>query len=68
MGLLDILLGSSSSNGELKVGDFVEVLTYGGEEGEIIEIHGNDYYVEIEDENGHIEVDSFKASELRKIR
>lgn len=68
MGLLDILLGSSSSDEELKVGDFVEVKTYGGEEGEIIEIHGTDYYVEIEFENGRIEVEAFKASELRKIR
>ena len=64
MGILDMLLGSDSNKQELKVGDWVEILTI-GEEGEIIEIHGDEYYVEID--NGRGTVDYFKANELKKI-
>ena len=64
MGLLDILLGTESNSQNLKVGDWVEILTI-GEEGEIIEIHGDEYYVEIDNERGT--VDYFKSKELRKI-
>ena len=64
MGLLDLLLGDSSSGQDLKVGDWVEILTI-GEEGEIIEIHGDEYYVEID--NGRGTVDYYKAHELKKI-
>lgn len=65
MGLLDSLFGFSSSGQDLKVGDFVEIIPI-GEEGEIIEIHGDEYYVEID--NGRGTVDYFKANELRKIK
>ena len=64
MGLLDSLFGFSSSGQDLKVGDWVEILTI-GEEGEIIEIHGDEYYVEID--NGRGTVDYYKANELKKI-
>ena len=67
MGLLDFLLNlgeNGSISGDLKVGDWVEIVTY-GEEGEIVEIHGDDYYVEI-DEPGN-DIDIFKREELRKI-
>ena len=67
MGLLSLLLNLSageSSKSDLKVGDWVEIVTY-GEEGEIVEIHGDDYYVEI-DEPGN-DIDIFKKDELRKI-
>ena len=64
MGLLDLLSGNSSGGQNLKVGDWVEILTI-GEEGKIIEIHGDDYYVEID--NGRGTVDYYKANELRKI-
>ena len=64
MGLLESLLGFNSSGQDLKVGDWVEILTI-GEEGEIIEIHGDEYYVEID--NGRGTVDFYKASELKKF-
>ena len=67
MGLLDFLLGmaaSGSNDEDLKVGDWVLVASI-GEEGEIIEIHGNDYIVEIDDEEN--DVDVFRRDELRKI-
>ena len=67
MGLLDFLLGMSVSGNndeDLKVGDWV-LITSIGEEGEIIEIHGNDYIVEIDDEEN--DVDVFRRDELRKI-
>lgn len=64
MGLLDLLLDSESNNQQFKVGDWVEIITI-GEEGEIIEIHGDEYYVEIDNDRGT--VDYFKANELRKI-
>lgn len=62
MGLLDILLGGDST-GSFKVGDYVEILSY-GEYGYIIGISGNEYEVEIDDNSG--EVDTFPASDLRK--
>lgn len=62
--LLDLLLGSSSGGGNLKIGDWVEILVT-GQEGEIIDIHGSDYYVEIDETGG--DVDCFKAHELKKI-
>ena len=65
MGILDMLLGSDINNKELKVGDFVEIIPI-GEEGEIIEIHGDEYYVEID--NGRGTVDYYKVNELRKIK
>ena len=67
MGLLDFLLGMSVSGNndeDLKVGDWV-LITSIGEEGEIIEIHGNDYIVEIDDEES--DIDTFRRDELRKI-
>ena len=64
MGLLDLLLGSDAGSGNLKVGDWVEILTT-VQEGEIIEIHGSQYYVEIDGTHG--DVDYFSASELKKI-
>ena len=64
MWLLGLLLGLDSDSGDLRVGDWVEILTY-GEEGEIIEIHGSEYYEEIDDGSGR--VDTFKGHELRKI-
>lgn len=68
MGLiLDLLLGTSgeNGNGNLKVGDWVEILTT-SQEGEIVEIHGNKYYVEIDKTGG--DVDYFSANELKKIK
>lgn len=62
MGLLDILLGGSSEEG-LKVGDWVEVIN-GGEEGEIVDIIGNEYLVNIEEEGYE---DIYTADQLRKI-
>lgn len=67
MGLLDFLLNlgeNGNTSEDLKVGDWVEIVSY-GEEGEIVEIHGDDYYVEI-DERGN-DIDIFKKDELRKI-
>lgn len=64
MGLLDLLLGNNTNNQQLKVGDWVEVITY-GEQGQIVEIHGDEYWVEIE--NSKKTVDRFKANELKKI-
>lgn len=64
MGLLRILLGNNTNNQQLKIGDWVEVLTY-GEQGQIVEIHGDEYWVEID--NSKKIVDRFKANELKKI-
>ena len=63
MGLLSVLLGNNN-NQQLKVGDWVEVITY-GEQGQIVEIHGDEYWVEID--NSKKIVDRFKANELKKI-
>lgn len=62
MGLLDILLGDNISQ-TFKVGDYVEILSY-GEYGYIIGISGTEYEVEIDDNSG--EIDFFPASDLRK--
>ena len=56
--------GNNDDDEDLKVGDWV-LITSIGEEGEIIEIHGNDYIVEIDDEES--DVDTFRRDELRKI-
>ncbi len=61
MGILDLFLGTDG--GDLKVGDWVEIIEY-GQEGEIIEIQGDSYFVEIDDTG---QVEDFKANELRKI-
>ena len=64
MGLLDILLGNSSSNSDDKfqIGDKVRV-KYRGQEGYIIDRNGSLYMVSIN--NGQI-VDSYEASDLEK--
>lgn len=64
MGLLDILLGGSSSNSDDKfqIGDKVRV-KYRGQEGYIIDRNGSLYTVSIN--NGQI-VDSYSASDLEK--
>lgn len=64
MGLLDFLLGysSSSSYDKFQIGDRVRV-KYRGQEGYIISKEGNLYMVSIN--NGQI-VDSYSASDLEK--
>ncbi len=64
MSILDLFLENNSNNEELKVGDWVEIISH-GEEGEIIEIYQNEYLVEIDNKKGQVE--SFKARDLRKI-
>ena len=61
MGLFDILLGNDEKS--LQVGDWVEVID-GGEEGEIVDIIGNEYFVNIEEEGYE---DVYTAEQLRKI-
>ena len=65
MGLLDILLGGSSSGSsseKFQIGDKVRV-KYRGQEGYIIDRNGSLYTVSIN--NGQI-VDSYSASDLEK--
>ena len=62
MGILDVLLGGSSSNNKFQIGDKVRV-KYRGQEGYIIDKNGNYYMVSIN--NGQI-VDSYLASDLEK--
>ena len=64
MGLLDALLGGSSSGSDdnFKIGDKVRV-KYRGQEGYIIDKNGSLYMVSIN--NGQI-VDSYSASDLEK--
>lgn len=64
MSILDLFLENNSNNEELKVGDWVEIISH-REEGEIIEIYQNEYLVEIDNKKGQVE--SFKARDLRKI-
>ena len=61
MGLFDLLSGNEEKN--LQIGDWVEVID-GGEEGEIVDIIGNEYLVNIEDEGYE---DTYTADQLRKI-
>lgn len=70
MGLfLDILsaMGSSSSNdSELKIGDTVHIISYGCD-GQIIDIVGDDYYVDLDDdEENNDTVEIFRREDLRK--
>ena len=69
MGFLAGLLGlnsnssskSKSSGGKFKCGDWVEVID-DGIEGEVVDISGNEYYVEF----GNGKVNTYTARELRK--
>lgn len=61
--LMDILLGSSSNYNGFKIGDFVKIkLT--GEEGQIVDIHGNIYGVKIHKTH---EVYNYKENEIEKL-
>ena len=67
MGFLAGLLGlnsnssSKSNGGKFKCGDWVEVIDE-GREGEVVDISGNEYYVEF----GNGKVNTYTARELRK--
>ena len=67
----DILSAMSSSSGnssDLRVGDTVEVIPYGCD-GQIINIVGDEYYVDLDDDEEDEEdtVEVFKREDLRKI-
>ena len=74
MGILEDILSamsssSSSNNDELKVGDWVHVISYGCD-GEIIKIVGNKYYVDLDDDEEEEEddtVDIFEKKDLKKL-
>ena len=61
--LMDILLGTNASSNKFKIGDFVKIkLT--GEEGQIVDIHGNIYGVEI---NKTHEVYNYRENEIESL-
>lgn len=64
MGILtNILFGESFTSNKFKIGDFVKIkLT--GEEGQIVDIHGNIYGVEV---NKTHEVYNYKENEIERL-
>lgn len=59
---------SSSSDGDLKIGDWVHIIDYGCN-GQIIDIVGNQYYVDVDDDDAEDDdtVEVFDRKRLRKM-